>query len=137
MDRVWFMAMLRGWSLSLRSPEGEGKIKSSEHVRRRAFVHGCRLARGDEIAGNHLRVAGAGADHRIHAGVRVDHHFEEGRAGEGEEIGDGRLQRGRLVESSRPGESVGLRGEHEILLVQDRKSTRLNSSHPSISYAVF
>src|SRR5690348_17632299 len=27
--------------------------------------------------------------------------------------------------------------EIEVLLAQDRKSTRLNSSHPSISYAVF
>src|SRR5438876_7763775 len=28
-------------------------------------------------------------------------------------------------------------GGHQIQQVQDRKSTRLNSSHPSISYAVF
>src|SRR6266487_4992312 len=26
---------------------------------------------------------------------------------------------------------------HAVLMVRDRKSTRLNSSHPSISYAVF
>src|SRR5699024_12150160 len=30
-----------------------------------------------------------------------------------------------------------LRGPHRIAQVQDRKSTRLNSSHVSISYAVF
>src|SRR5690625_6444240 len=29
------------------------------------------------------------------------------------------------------------RGEHRLLLLEDRKSTRLNSSHVAISYAVF
>src|SRR5690348_17526361 len=31
----------------------------------------------------------------------------------------------------------GLELEHARLVARDRKSTRLNSSHPSISYAVF
>src|SRR5690348_17622517 len=30
-----------------------------------------------------------------------------------------------------------LRGEYMTQFIRDRKSTRLNSSHPSISYAVF
>src|SRR5690348_17748793 len=31
----------------------------------------------------------------------------------------------------------GLRYSDDLITVRDRKSTRLNSSHPSISYAVF
>src|SRR5690348_17935385 len=50
-----------------------------------------------------------------------------------------------LVQDLRPAQLVGQPGAREEALVdavpravvQDRKSTRLNSSHPSISYAVF
>src|SRR5689334_24010672 len=40
----------------------------------------------------------------------------------------------RLLDTDRP---VGLEVEQRHLSVTDRKSTRLNSSHSSISYAVF
>src|SRR2546430_13360303 len=43
----------------------------------------------------------------------------------------------RLVGGSMVGESAVLRHASELLLLQDRKSTRLNSSHSQISYAVF
>src|SRR4051794_41661273 len=35
------------------------------------------------------------------------------------------------------GRDDGLGGREHLVLAGDRKSTRLNSSHPSISYAVF
>src|SRR5438876_5643151 len=44
--------------------------------------------------------------------------------------------RGRHVQGVRRGYPRPLRGVQEALRA-DRKSTRLNSSHPSISYAVF
>src|SRR5690348_18136277 len=48
-------------------------------------------------------------------------------------LGDGRLHRGgRRVEREHRGRARRV-GKHDA----DRKSTRLNSSHPSISYAVF
>src|SRR3712207_7386045 len=42
---------------------------------------------------------------------------------------------GRLVAG--PGRSVAARRRHIGFVPQDRKSTRLNSSHANISYAVF
>src|SRR2546427_9340703 len=42
------------------------------------------------------------------------------------------LDRARLV-----GTGQGVRGAHPHLRARDRKSTRLNSSHSQISYAVF
>src|SRR5690348_10931626 len=42
----------------------------------------------------------------------------------------------REEEGDRPGWEVAFR-RHHFALSTDRKSTRLNSSHPSISYAVF
>src|SRR5690348_17912722 len=41
-----------------------------------------------------------------------------------------------VVDRERPQRAVALRHGTD-LLIGDRKSTRLNSSHPSISYAVF
>src|SRR5689334_23903848 len=47
----------------------------------------------------------------------------------------------RAVEGDRPRDVLGVQlapaGEVEAVLARDRKSTRLNSSHSSISYAVF
>src|SRR3712207_8276959 len=37
----------------------------------------------------------------------------------------------------RPGIAVRAAGDHHVLVEADRKSTRLNSSHANISYAVF
>src|SRR5690348_17781949 len=49
-----------------------------------------------------------------------------------------RLVEVHVVVHDRKGKPVpGLTREDFVLLDQDRKSTRLNSSHPSISYAVF
>src|SRR5207249_8315740 len=43
-----------------------------------------------------------------------------------------------LVQNQRPAKPVGLDPHRQLQLVgRDRKSTRLNSSHVSISYAVF
>src|SRR5438876_9368077 len=47
-----------------------------------------------------------------------------------------------LVQHDRTADDVDRRGDDELGILaekkgQDRKSTRLNSSHPSISYAVF
>src|SRR5690348_17670317 len=66
------------------------------------------------------------ASQRIEAGVAAD---ALGRPGEQREVvGLARMGDGVRVDHDRG-------RAHE--LVQDRKSTRLNSSHPSISYAVF
>src|SRR3712207_7342381 len=53
---------------------------------------------------------------------------------------DGRLVRGRRVGAEGEVQPAGLQGEGGVavvLEVLDRKSTRLNSSHANISYAVF
>src|SRR5690348_17493351 len=42
-----------------------------------------------------------------------------------------------LTQAERLGEPRAIRDRAQIRGVLDRKSTRLNSSHPSISYAVF
>src|SRR5438876_4938674 len=58
--------------------------------------------------------------------------------GGGEGTGDEVLERGLLALRTvalEPGQGVD--GDGHDLEGEDRKSTRLNSSHPSISYAVF
>src|SRR5699024_11451201 len=68
--------------------------------------------------------------------LRLAGRADVAQAGRGDDRGhagdDGRGD-GRHVHSAREG---CLRGAHQ-LLAQDRKSTRLNSSHVSISYSVF
>src|SRR5207245_7346087 len=49
----------------------------------------------------------------------------------------GRRARGGRAAHSRLREEDGIQGEGHVRLGRDRKSTRLNSSHGSISYAVF
>src|SRR5437868_7916481 len=60
---------------------------------------------------------------------------QHGPVGVAEPVPDGRSQ----VQAQRTRQSVHarLRDDAEDLAIQDRKSTRLNSSHVSISYAVF
>src|SRR5689334_23756628 len=60
-------------------------------------------------------------------GRRVDH--DDGRAGA--------AVAADVVDRHRPGRAHVRRGLDPRHLEQDRKSTRLNSSHSSISYAVF
>src|SRR2546425_679847 len=43
------------------------------------------LAALDPLPGDHLLVAHAGGDHRVDVRLLVDHHLEEGGAGEGDE----------------------------------------------------
>src|SRR3712207_7980620 len=50
---------------------------------------------------------------------------------------DGRVEARRLTDASRQGDLVEVRAQTHALLTGDRKSTRLNSSHANISYAVF
>ena len=50
-------------------------------------------ARGNVLAGDHLVVGLAGTDHRIDAGIRIDHHLEEGRALEADEFARRRAAR--------------------------------------------
>src|SRR5690348_17917736 len=63
-----------------------------------------------------------------HAGAVDGHDAAEGH---GDLVGHERL--GRLVDHERRRQPSGQPGHQPL----DRKSTRLNSSHPSISYAVF
>src|SRR5690606_39349997 len=60
---------------------------------------------------------------------RASHAASEGRRGTG---GEGRFRRGERRLEVGQGD-----GERSELADQDRKSTRLNSSHVKISYAVF
>src|SRR3712207_7017548 len=70
----------------------------------------------------HLEVAG------------VQHRAGGGADGDGERVGDGVVHRHELaLERPEPLDLVLGDGER----VRDRKSTRLNSSHANISYAVF
>src|SRR4051794_41255398 len=59
---------------------------------------------------------------------------EQGRPG-GKDNGDHGNHRARTKDRERRTENEGQAAERP--LSRDRKSTRLNSSHPSISYAVF
>src|SRR3712207_8089417 len=52
-------------------------------------------------------------------------------------FGSGALWAGRGVGREREGGSVALNGDESGISGRDRKSTRLNSSHANISYAVF
>src|SRR2546422_2627797 len=98
-------------------------------VRRRhdAHVHGaCR--RGAEAA--HRLLLERAQQLALQLGSEVVHFVEEERAALGylEQAGLGRL---------RVGEGAALVAEQLALEQRDRKSTRLNSSHGYISYAVF
>src|SRR2546427_6942795 len=53
------------------------------------------------------------------------------------EIIDSRAERSQGVDQVADRPLVHSRGAREPVLAQDRKSTRLNSSHSQISYAVF
>src|SRR6267143_5819743 len=73
----------------------------------------------------------------------LQHELERGR-GRGRlgraEPGDGRLERGELADLAdvlARRHRVGDGDDEPALERRDRKSTRLNSSHSSISYAVF
>src|ERR1700744_48096 len=90
---------------------------ASEHIRC-GGVHGLAVACGDKVASDHLRVAGARADHRIHASVRVDQNFQEGRPGESDEVGN---HAGHILGAFKPPgplKAIGLRGFDEGLAVK-------------------
>src|SRR3712207_8045778 len=77
---------------------------------------------GDAFVGSHVASAGGGDDRRAQVGRRP----VAAVAG---------------VEEGAPGvllvEALGLLAAAQALVERDRKSTRLNSSHANISYAVF
>src|SRR5690348_17505729 len=87
------------------------------------------------------RASGAGPHSmvsKILATVVTSHHRMTVRGGV--PAGDEMLELALDVGQERAGaqtEAVGAHPALAELLLQDRKSTRLNSSHPSISYAVF
>src|SRR5690606_40302965 len=62
---------------------------------------------------------------------------DEGGGGHGDVEGARELREDRRDEAVPERDEQGGRGEHPDLPGQDRKSTRLNSSHVKISYAVF
>src|SRR5688500_7918994 len=57
-----------------------------EHLRLADLAYFRLVSRRNPIAGDHFVVRLAGADHRVHARVRIDHHFEERRAVELDEF---------------------------------------------------
>src|SRR3712207_7740523 len=62
-------------------------------------------------------------EHQCQSGLQVDEAVDE--------VGEQEVHR------PQPQDGEGVGGEDEERLVGDRKSTRLNSSHANISYAVF
>src|SRR5450432_1853656 len=80
-----------------------------EHLRRPGGPDFHLGARGDEISRDHLVVRLTRPDHRVDTRIRVDHHLEEGRAPEGEELGDHPRYVGLLVQAHRVAEAVRLR----------------------------
>ena len=72
----------------------------------------------DEVAGNHLVVAQARADHRVDAGIGIDDDLEEGRALELHELLNRLLEVCIVVESFRELEAVGFGRLDEVLAVQ-------------------
>src|SRR5690348_17464310 len=68
-----------------------------------------------------------------------DYDRDYGRYGENYDEGRGQSGRRRDVneQSGSTGRTAGYAGYGDFGQGEDRKSTRLNSSHPSISYAVF
>src|SRR3712207_8918171 len=64
---------------------------------------------------------------------------EVDQAGDGDQVGDAldALTQDVVGEAERVEDARAALDDREQLLVRDRKSTRLNSSHANISYAVF
>src|SRR3974377_883762 len=82
---------------------------SSEHLRGPGRLDLDLVTRGDEFAGDHLGVALPRTDHGIDAGIRVDHHFEEGGTRVGEELADDARHIRLALEARRVAEAVGRR----------------------------
>src|SRR5207244_853695 len=76
------------------------------------------LAALDPLPGDHVLVAHAGRDHRVDVRRLVDHHLEEGGAGEADELFEVLRDLGDLAHPPRELEAVGLDRLHEVLLVQ-------------------
>src|SRR5881392_2788328 len=76
------------------------------------------LAALDPRPGDHVLVAHAGGDHRVDVRVLVDHHLEEGGAGEGNEGFEPWANVVDLGHALGELEPVGLDRLHEVLLVQ-------------------
>src|SRR6266487_856769 len=130
------------------SSEGEAAVvdpqRDAWHFLRAADTKGVRIravlethVHNDYVSGAHELRAATGAELVVPAKGRYQ--FPHRPAADGHEVRIGDL---RLVALATPGHTP----EHLAWLVYqgdattpsaDRKSTRLNSSHPSISYAVF
>ena len=70
------------------------------------------------IAGDHLIVSLAGTDHRIDAGIGIDHHFEERGTLELDELANHARNVFLAFETDSELESISLRRLDEVLLVQ-------------------
>src|SRR5207247_4097926 len=98
------------------------------------------LAALDPLPGDHALVAHAGRDHRVDVRRLVDHHLEEGGAGEADELFEVLRDVGDLGHPPREQEAVGLDRLHEILLVERlvraRVAVRVEEMLPLADHAV-
>src|SRR5881409_157010 len=94
----------------------------------------------DPLPGDHVLVAHAGRDHRVDVRRLVDHHLEEGGAGEADELFEVLRDVGDLGHPPRELEAVGLDRLHEILLmerlVRARVAVRVEEMLPLADHAV-
>src|SRR5579863_10300551 len=90
----------------------------SEHLRWARCLDVHLVARRNELAGDHLGVALPRSHHGVDTGVRVDHHLEECRALEREELGDHPRHVLLVLETRGVAEAIRLRRLDEVLLVQ-------------------
>src|SRR5450432_1760829 len=91
---------------------------ASEHFRRVYRMRRRDLPRRDMLAGDHLRVAHAGTDHRIHAGVGIDHDLEKCGTCVGDELGNRLRDVGGTIQPPRPTKAIGFCSLDEVLFVQ-------------------
>src|SRR5690242_2833345 len=91
---------------------------TSEHLRRPGCLDVHLVARGNEIAGDHVLVGLPRAYHRVDARVGVDHDLEECRSREREELADDARHVGLALEAHRVAKAVGLGRLDEVLLVE-------------------
>src|SRR2546430_9106560 len=113
---------------------------ASEHLRGVRSLDVDLVARGNEFAGDHLLIALPRPHHRVHTGVRVDHHFQERGSLERLGLRDDARHVLLALQAHRVTKAVRLRRLDEVLLVQRavarRQTTLEEQLLPLLDHAV-
>src|SRR5207237_8997952 len=91
---------------------------TSEHLRGSGWLDVDLVARGNEIAGDHILVSLPRSDHRVDASVGIDHDLEECGSRESEELADDARHVLLALEARRVAKAVGLGRLDEVFLMQ-------------------